>query len=171
MLIFLPNPSHSVCSCRIMQNVHHHHLLPLLTFSNKSSILNGLAITSFIPASVMAVCCSSLTFAVTPIMLTFGKSLSPSNFLISLDAVLPSMTGISWSIRTQSNGGCWAEERAVIISSASFPFSAVVTWKPLDSIFFFSNFWLIRLSCRHVSEWKYRLLCFGTYLHKEYGRP
>jgi hypothetical protein len=33
-----------------------------------------------------------------------------------------------------------SEERAVIISKASLPFSAVVTLKPLDSIFFFRSF-------------------------------
>lgn len=131
----------------LMQNIpHNHDLLPLLTFSNNSSILNGLAITSFIPASVIWLCCSSLTFAVTPIILTAGRLLSPSNFLISREAVVPSMTGISWSMSTQSNGGLCSEERAVIISKASLPLTAVVTWKPLDSIFFFRSFWLIKLS-------------------------
>lgn len=124
----LPCLNQPTQSFSLMQNIHHNHdLLLLLTFSSSSSILNGLAITSFIPASVIWLCCSSLTLAVTPMILTAGKLLSPSNFLISREAVVPSMMGISWSMRTQSKGGLCSEERAVIISKASLPLSAVVT--------------------------------------------
>lgn len=125
----------------IMQKYRYRrYLLFLLTFSSNSSILNGFAITSFIPASVISLCCSSLTLAVTPMMLTAGRLLSPSNFLISREAVLPSMTGISWSMSTQSKGGLCSDDLDVIMSSASLPLSAVVTLKPLDSIFFFRSF-------------------------------